>query len=31
MTGDGFEVAERHDDWAGDGDRYCIVFRRRES
>lgn len=31
MTGDGFEVVERHDDWAGDGDRYCIVFRRRES
>jgi tRNA A58 N-methylase Trm61 len=31
MTRDGFEVVERHDDWAGDGDRYCIVFRRSES
>jgi len=30
MTGDGFEVVERHDDWAGDGDRYCVVFRRAE-
>jgi SAM-dependent methyltransferase len=30
MTGDGFEVVERHDDWPGDGDRYCVVFRRAE-
>lgn len=30
MTGDGFEVVARHDDWAGDGDRYCVVFRRAE-
>jgi tRNA A58 N-methylase Trm61 len=28
MTGDGFEVVSRFDDWAGDGDRYCVVFRR---
>jgi tRNA A58 N-methylase Trm61 len=28
MTGDGFEVVSRHDDWAGNGDRYCVVFRR---
>ena len=30
MTADGFEVVARHDDWAGDGDRYCVVFRRAE-
>jgi protein-L-isoaspartate O-methyltransferase len=30
MTGDGFEVVERHHDWPGDGDRYCVVFRRAE-
>ena len=30
MTADGFEVVARHDDWAGDGDRYCVVFRRGE-
>lgn len=30
MTGDGFEVVARYDDWAGDGDRYCVVFRRTE-
>jgi len=28
MTGDGFEVVARHHDWPGDGDRYCVVFRR---
>jgi SAM-dependent methyltransferase len=28
MTGDGFEVVARHPDWNGDGDRYCVVFRR---
>jgi len=28
MTGDGFAVVSRQDDWAGDGDRYCVVFRR---
>ena len=27
MTADGFEVAARHDDWPGDGERYCVVFR----
>lgn len=31
MTGDRFEVVERHDDWPGDGDRYCVVFRRVEA
>jgi len=30
MTGDGFEVAARHDHWPGDGERYCVVFRRTE-
>jgi len=30
MTGDGFEVVERYHDWPGDGDRYCVVFRRAE-
>jgi len=30
MTTDGFEVVARHEDWAGDGDRYCVVFRRAE-
>jgi tRNA A58 N-methylase Trm61 len=30
MAADGFEVVSRHDDWAGDGDRYCVVFRRAE-
>jgi tRNA A58 N-methylase Trm61 len=30
MTGDGFEVVARHDHWTGDGDRYCVVFRRAE-
>jgi ubiquinone/menaquinone biosynthesis C-methylase UbiE len=30
MTADHFEVVERHDDWPGDGDRYCVVFRRVE-
>jgi hypothetical protein len=28
MTSDGFEVVARYDDWAGNGDRYCVVFRR---
>jgi tRNA A58 N-methylase Trm61 len=28
MTADGFEVVARHADWDGDGDRYCVVFRR---
>jgi tRNA A58 N-methylase Trm61 len=28
MTGDGFEIVARHADWNGDGDRYCVVFRR---
>jgi len=28
MTADGFEVVARHDDWPGDGARYCVVFRR---
>jgi len=28
MTGDGFEVVARYPDWNGDGDRYCVVFRR---
>jgi tRNA A58 N-methylase Trm61 len=31
MTADGFEVVARHDDWAGDGDRYCVIFRRAEA
>ena len=30
MTGDRFEVVERYDDWPGDGERYCVVFRRVE-
>jgi SAM-dependent methyltransferase len=30
MTADGFEVVARHPDWEGDGDRYCVVFRRAE-
>ena len=30
MTADGFEVVARYDDWAGDGDRYCVVFRKME-
>ena len=25
---DGFEVAARFADWNGEGDRYCVVFRR---
>jgi predicted methyltransferase len=28
MTGDGFEVTAKHDHWPGDGERYCVVFRR---
>ena len=27
MTRHGFELVARHDDWNGDADRYCIVFR----
>jgi SAM-dependent methyltransferase len=30
MTADGFDVVARHHDWPGDGDRYCVVFRRAE-
>lgn len=26
MTGDGFEVLARHEDWGGRDDRYCVVF-----
>ncbi len=28
MTGDGFEVVARHDDWGDEEDHFCIVFRR---
>lgn len=28
MTSEGFEVVLREDDWNGDDDRYCVVFRR---
>lgn len=28
MTGDGFEVVGRYEDWPGDEDHYCVVFRR---
>jgi hypothetical protein len=28
MTSDGFEVVERYDDWNGNDNRYCVVFRR---
>jgi hypothetical protein len=28
MTSQGFEVVLREDDWNGDSDRYCVVFRR---
>ena len=28
MTGDGFVVVARHEGWPGDGERYCVVFRR---
>lgn len=27
MTADGFEVVARYDDWPGDEDHYCVVFR----
>ena len=27
MTGDGFEVVSRYDEWEGGEDRYCVVFR----
>ncbi len=29
MTGDGFELVARHDDWGDDEEDYCLVFRRR--
>lgn len=28
MTADGFEMVARYDDWPGDEDHYCVVFRR---
>jgi hypothetical protein len=28
MTSDGFEVVEKVDVWDGDGDEFCVVFRR---
>ena len=28
MTSEGFEVVLREDDWNGDDDRFCVVFRR---
>jgi hypothetical protein len=28
LASDGFEVVEQHDDWPGEADRYCVVFRR---
>ena len=28
MTGDGFELVARYDDWGDDEDHFCIVFRR---
>ena len=28
VTADGFEVVARFDDWEGDGDHYCVVFRK---
>lgn len=28
MTSDGFEVVSRREEWNGDADRYCVVFRR---
>lgn len=31
MTGSGFEVVERLDDWNGDEDRYCLVLRKPQS
>jgi 2-polyprenyl-3-methyl-5-hydroxy-6-metoxy-1,4-benzoquinol methylase len=30
MSGDGLEVVARHHEWPGDGERYCVVFRRAE-
>ena len=29
MTGDGFELVARFDDWSDDGERFCLVFVRR--
>ena len=31
MTGDGFELVARFDDWNGDEDRFCMVFLRQQS
>jgi len=28
MTTDGFAVVSRQDNWNGDEDRFCVVFRR---
>jgi ubiquinone/menaquinone biosynthesis C-methylase UbiE len=28
LTGDGFTLVDRRDDWNGDADRFCVVFRR---
>jgi ubiquinone/menaquinone biosynthesis C-methylase UbiE len=30
MTSGGFEVVDRYDEWAGNRNRYCVVFRRAE-
>ncbi len=31
MTGDGFELVARFDDWNGDDERFCFVFRHQET
>ena len=31
MTGDGFELVARFDDWNGDDERFCMVFLRRQA
>lgn len=31
LTADGFELVSRHQDWNGDQERYCVVFRVTES
>ncbi len=31
MTADGFEVVARYEEWPGDEDHYCVVFRQRAS
>ena len=28
MTADGFDVVARYEEWPGDEDHYCVVFRR---